>query len=91
MPANMIMAETGDILKVAGKRIAIVPGAPIPGSTPTKVPIRTPRKQNRRLEGSSPTEKPYKRLWTVSNSYPYKLFCPKTRLFLLAVKLLTKS
>jgi hypothetical protein len=47
----MMMADIGDIRKVAGKRIDIAPTGPIPGRTPIKVPIKTPRKQNKRLEG----------------------------------------
>jgi len=58
----MIVADMGDIRKVAGKRIDIAPIGPIPGSTPTKVPMKTPRKQNRRFSGSRASEKPVKRL-----------------------------
>ena len=36
MPANIMVADIGDIRKVAGKRIDIAPIGPIPGSTPTK-------------------------------------------------------
>ena len=58
MPANIMVADIGDIRKVAGKRIDIAPIGPIPGSTPTKVPIKTPRKQNKILVGWSAIEKP---------------------------------
>jgi hypothetical protein len=58
----MMIADRGDILKVAGKRIDIAPTGPIPGRTPTSVPIKTPRKQYAIFVGSSPIEKPYKRL-----------------------------
>jgi hypothetical protein len=51
-------AETGDIRKVTGKSIDIAPVGPIPGSTPTRVPIKTPRKQHRILKGWSTIEKP---------------------------------
>jgi hypothetical protein len=47
----MMIEDTGDIRKVAGKRIDIAPKGPIPGKTPTKVPIKHPRKQNRRFMG----------------------------------------
>jgi len=72
MPASMIIAEMGDILKVAGKRMDMAPTGPIPGSTPTSVPINTPRKQKKILAGCSPTEKPYMRLSSISNT----LFSP---------------
>lgn len=58
MPANIIMADTGDIRKVVGRRIDIAPNGPIPGSTPTSVPIKTPIKQAKRFTGCNPTEKP---------------------------------
>jgi hypothetical protein len=45
MPESMMMAEIGLSLKVAGKSRAIVAVGPIPGRTPTKVPIVTPIKQ----------------------------------------------
>jgi hypothetical protein len=58
----MMMAGIGDIRNVAGKRMEIAPMGPIPGSTPTSVPIKTPRKQKKIFVGSNPTEKPYMRL-----------------------------
>jgi hypothetical protein len=51
MPASIMIAEIGDIRKVAGKRIDIAPTGPIPGRTPTNVPNETPTKQNRILAG----------------------------------------
>jgi len=65
----MIIAEMGDILNVAGKRMDIAPTGPIPGSTPTSVPIKTPMKQKKILLGSSPIEKPYMRLSRISNMF----------------------
>jgi hypothetical protein len=47
----MIIAVRGDMWNVAGRRMAIAPRGPRPGSTPTRVPMRTPRKQNRRFRG----------------------------------------
>jgi hypothetical protein len=41
----MMMAPTGDILKVAGRSMEIVATGPTPGRTPIKVPIKTPTKQ----------------------------------------------
>jgi len=45
------VADMGDIRKVTGKRMDIAPIGPIPGRTPTRVPIRTPKKQDRMFEG----------------------------------------
>jgi hypothetical protein len=38
--------------------MAIVPTGPIPGRTPIRVPIKTPRKQNIRLMGCKATLNP---------------------------------
>ncbi len=56
----MIKADIGLNLKVAGKRIDIAPTGPIPGRTPIKGPIKTPRKQKSKLTGSKIAEKPKK-------------------------------
>jgi hypothetical protein len=53
-----MIAEMGDRRNVAGKRMEMAPTGPIPGRTPTKVPNKTPKKQNRILAGWSPIEKP---------------------------------
>jgi hypothetical protein len=45
----MIIDETGLIPKVTGKRSDIVPAGPIPGSTPIRVPMKTPIKQYNKL------------------------------------------
>ena len=45
MPESMMMAEIGLSAKVAGKSNAIVAVGPIPGRTPTRVPMLTPTKQ----------------------------------------------
>ncbi len=58
MPANIIVAEIGDIRNVAGRRMDMAPTGPIPGRTPMRVPSNTPKKQNNRLAGCNPTEKP---------------------------------
>jgi hypothetical protein len=58
----MMMADVEDIWRVAGKSMAIAPTGPIPGRTPIKVPIKTPKKQDNRFKGWSPIEKPYRRL-----------------------------
>jgi hypothetical protein len=53
-----MIADTGDIRNVTGKRIDIAPIGPIPGRTPTNVPTKHPTKQNKRFSGWSPIEKP---------------------------------
>ena len=58
MPASMISAVAGCIAKVDGKRSAMAPTGPMPGSTPTMVPTSTPMKHANRLLGSSATENP---------------------------------
>src|SRR4051794_14813559 len=46
---------------VSGSRIEIVASGPMPGRTPTMLPISTPTKHQSRLWGSSATPKPYQR------------------------------
>jgi hypothetical protein len=58
MPASMISAVAGCIAKVDGRRRAMAPTGPIPGSTPTIVPTSTPTKHANRLLGRSAIEKP---------------------------------
>ena len=43
MPASMMMAVVGLMVKVRGRSKAMAVGAPIPGSTPTSWPKRTPK------------------------------------------------
>jgi hypothetical protein len=54
----MISAVAGCMAKVDGKRRAMAPTGPMPGSTPTIVPTSTPMKHANRLLGSSATENP---------------------------------
>ena len=53
MPASMISEVTGSNLKVIGSSIAIVAVGPIPGSTPTIVPRKTPTKHQSKFHGLS--------------------------------------
>jgi len=46
-----MIAWTGPILKVMGRRREIVAVGPSPGKTPTRVPIKQPRKARKRLVG----------------------------------------
>ena len=47
----MISDDAGGSVKVNGSRIAMVVIGAMPGSTPTRVPIRAPRKQNPEIGG----------------------------------------
>jgi hypothetical protein len=53
-----MIAAVGGIWKVAGKSMAIAPTGPIPGRTPMRVPNNAPKKQDSKLIGWNPTEKP---------------------------------
>jgi hypothetical protein len=53
----MMMAETGESLKVMGSSKEIDAAGPNPGSTPTKVPMRQPRKHKKIFIGSRATLK----------------------------------
>src|SRR6266481_6242446 len=65
MPASMITACVAFSPKVTGKRMLIPDSGPMPGSTPTSVPTRQPRKAYQRLSGCSATENPCSRLMSV--------------------------
>jgi hypothetical protein len=58
MPASMISAVAGCRANVDGKSSAMAPTGPIPGNTPTMVPISTPMKQANRLVGASAMPRP---------------------------------
>ena len=58
MPAIMIMPDSGVPDRVIGSNSDIAEIGPMPGSTPTSVPMKTPRKQYRMLIGSRATPKP---------------------------------
>ena len=51
MPASMITACVALSPKVTGSRIEMPDSGPMPGSTPTSVPTRQPRKAYQRLSG----------------------------------------
>ena len=61
-----MMAVTGSIPNVVGKRMEMVAEAPIPGKTPIRVPINTPMKQKRRFCSVSAIPKPWIRLAKIS-------------------------
>jgi hypothetical protein len=62
MPASMMSAPVGSMLKVSGSSIAMVAMGPTPGSTPTSVPTRQPRKHSPRFWNDSAVENPSVRL-----------------------------
>lgn len=62
MPASMISEETGSSWKVIGSSMAMVAVAPMPGSTPIRVPRSTPIRQKSRFAGEAAVAKPRARL-----------------------------
>src|SRR3712207_1623783 len=54
----MMRALAGSSLKVTGSSSATVSAGPMPGSTPTAVPMVTPTKAHSRLAGVSASPKP---------------------------------
>jgi hypothetical protein len=54
----MISAVSGRSALVVDSRIAMAPTGPIPGSTPTNVPINPPMSAARRFSGVIATENP---------------------------------
>lgn len=63
MPASMISDDTGSpIWKVTGNSMAMVAVAPMPGSTPIRVPSSTPIRQKPRLASVDAVIKPSARL-----------------------------
>ena len=57
MPAIMMIPASGDPASVTGSSSDIADTGPMPGSTPTSVPMNTPMKQERRFTGWSATAK----------------------------------
>ena len=60
------MAAVGFMPKVMGMRIATAFITPRPGRTPVTVPMKTPKRQYRKLAGERATVKPYMRLLKIS-------------------------
>jgi hypothetical protein len=58
----MIIEETAEVWKIIGRRSEIVAAGPRPGRMPTRVPMRTPRKQYERFVGVKKMLNPYARL-----------------------------
>src|SRR6218665_260254 len=58
----MMSEETGSSWKVIGRSMAMVAVAPMPGSTPIRVPSSTPIRQNKRFSGEAAVAKPSARL-----------------------------
>src|SRR5262245_15395000 len=66
MPDSMISADTGGSPKVTGSSIAIVAIGPMPGSTPTAVPRKTPIRQYSRFDRLIAVWKPSARFASTS-------------------------
>src|SRR3712207_1781578 len=68
MPANMISALAGSSRKVIGSSIATVSAGPMPGSTPTAVPMVTPTSAHSRFPGVSAAANPSSSepIWSIS-------------------------
>src|SRR5829696_5040213 len=66
MPAIMMMPDSGVPDSVIGSNSDIAEIGPMPGSTPTSVPIKTPMKQYSRLIGKRAMPKPFATLTRVS-------------------------
>src|SRR4051812_16151869 len=77
MPASMMSDDTGESWKVIGSSMAMVAVAPMPGSTPIRVPSSTPIRQKSRFSGVAAVAKPRARL---SKSSIVALLepCPRT-------------
>src|SRR5215472_13868118 len=65
MPASITTDLVVSSPKVAGKRMLMPESGPMPGSTPTIVPTRHPRKAYHSTSGCSATENPSSRLSSV--------------------------
>src|SRR3954452_2439562 len=70
MPANRISAADGSSRNVMGSSNATVSAGPMPGSTPTAVPIVTPINAHIRFAGVSAPAKPSRRSPSWSTSEP---------------------
>ena len=68
MPASMMTACVALSPKVIGSRMLMPESGPMPGSTPTSVPTRQPRKAYQSLAGWKATAKPCIRLRRVSST-----------------------
>src|SRR5882757_4095538 len=68
MPASMITACVAFSPKVTGSRIEMPDSGPMPGSTPTSVPTRQPRKAYQRLSGWKAMANPCARLSRVDST-----------------------
>src|SRR6266851_3847064 len=67
MPASITIALVASSPNVTGSRMLMPDKGPMPGSTPTSVPTRQPRKPYHSTSGRNATENPSIRLSRVSN------------------------
>ena len=61
MAAIMMIAEVGGSTVVMGSRIAIPEAGPMPGSTPTRVPMKQPTSAQKRFCKEKAVANPWKR------------------------------
>src|SRR5688572_16340567 len=73
MPANMMNAPVGSRLYVRGRSRATVIAGPMPGSTPTAVPTKTPISARNRYCGCSAVPKPSMRAKKLSTEERHPL------------------
>src|SRR5512139_2184365 len=66
MPAKKIIEAVGSTLSVIGSSIATAVAGPMPGSTPTAVPMVQPSSAHKRLTGVAATAKPCSSAFQVS-------------------------
>src|SRR6516165_12222136 len=72
MPASITIALVASSPNVTGSRMLMPDSGPIPGSTPTSVPTRQPRKPYHSTSGRNATEKTSNRLSRVSTALKTK-------------------
>src|SRR5215813_6356893 len=68
MPASITIALVASSPNVIGSRMLMPDNGPMPGSTPTSVPTRQPRKPYHSTSGRNATENPSMRLSRVSKA-----------------------
>ncbi|GCL63621.1 hypothetical protein AQPW35_27020 [Rubrivivax pictus] len=66
MPAKKIMLAVGSTFSVIGSSMATAVAGPMPGSTPTAVPMVQPTSAHSRLIGVPAVMKPCRRLFQTS-------------------------
>jgi hypothetical protein len=70
MAAIIMIAEVGDNTVVSGMSIAMAEDGPMPGKTPTRVPIRQPTNAQNKFIGASADPNPWIRKSQENNMQP---------------------